>query len=358
MLKNPTYYTQPTFNTPRRRMVLLTALLVVVGILGTLLVITASANPPAAAEMRIQGLVNELQQDRLTASRHKAQSELENLGEDAVPALMVALRSDNTVMRRNAADMLGFIASPRSISSLQFALANDAAPTVRRNAAWALGEIDSFAALVDLQRAAIFDGSNLTRQTAQDSLARIRTRLALVTGIPETALNAFAVSQQNPNVIYAATRRNIVVTQDGGKTWKTLANALPSVSNTLAVSPTNAQVLYAGIDGSGMYKSADGGQTWDAINNGLQVTPGARLVVTAITVDPTEPLRIVIATGAMVGTSNVEFYPTGILISNNGGQDWQKLQENASREALTQLALKDNQLYALAGDRVVKYQFN
>jgi len=358
MLKNPTYYTQPTFNPSRHRVVLWTTLLLSVIILGVMVALTASANPPAAADMRIQSLVSELQEDRLTASRHAAQQDLEELGEDAVPALMVALRSDNAVLRRNAADMLSFIASPRSISSLQYSLGNDPVPSVRRNAAFALGEIDSFAAVGDLQKASLFDGSNLVRQTAQDSIARIRTRLALTTGIPETELNAFTVSPQSPSNIYVATRRDIVLTQDGGKTWRTFPNALPSVSNTLTISPTNPQVLYAGIDSSGMYKSVDGGRTWNAMNNGLNVAPGARFVVTAITVDPTEPQRVIIATGMMVGTSNVEFYSTGIMISNNGGEDWVKLRESPSRDALTQLALRGNQLYALAGDRVVKYQFN
>jgi hypothetical protein len=107
-----------------------------------------------------------------------------------------------------------------------------------------------------------------------------------------------------------------------------------------------------------MYKSTDGGRTWNAINYGLPVTPGARLVVTAITVDPTEPQRVVIATGVMLGTSKVEFHPTGIMLSNNGGTDWKMLQTYSDGEPLTHLALKGNQLYALGGDKIMRYQFD
>jgi hypothetical protein len=362
MLNNPTYYSQPTFRTPRkspgRRVFIWLALLLALAELGVVVVISASANPPNAAEIRIQGLVNELDEDRLTAARHDAMSDLENLGEAAVPALMVALRSDSAALRRNAADMLGFIASPSSVASLQYTLANDPVPPVRRNAAWALGEVNSFAAIGDLQRAAIFDGNNLVRQTAKDSIARIRTRLALAAGINETQLDSWAVSPQNGDVIYATTRRDLVVSKDGGMTWNLLTQVLPGLTTQLVTSPTNAQVLYAGVDGSGIYKSTDGGRSWNAINYGLPIMPGARFVVTAITVDPTEPQRLVIATGVMLGTSDIEFNPTGLWISNNGGEDWVVMQERSSGEPITQLALKGNQLYALLGDEVQRYQFD
>jgi hypothetical protein len=342
MLNNPTFNSNPTFRTPRRRFTQWAALALALVILGIFLVVNASANPPGAAEIRVQGLVNELEEERLTARRHNAMRDLENLGDQAVPALLVALRSDSAVLRRNAADMLGFIASPTSLAGLQFTLANDPVAPVRRNAAWALGEIDSFAALGDLQRSAILDGNKLVRQTAQDSIARIRTRLALASSISETALNSFAVAPQNPQIIYATTRRDLVVTRDGGKNWQTLKQALPGLTTTLATSPANSQVLYAGVDGSGMYKSTDGGRSWNAINYGLPITSGARFVVTAVTVDPTEPQRLVIATGIMLGTSTIGFHPTGIFLSNNGGTDWILMQQYDKGEPLTRFVLVGN----------------
>lgn len=355
MLSQSTYHRHRTFNAPRKRIVFWTILAAAVALLATVVAITASANPPSAAEIRIQGWVNELQQERLTAQRHNAQRELENAGADAVPALLVALRSDNMVLRRNAADMLGFIASPGAISGLQFALANDAVPAVRRNAAWALGEVNSFAAIEALQRASILDRNALVRETAQDSLARIRSRIALAAGIDERELSAYAVAPSSAEVMYVATRRNLVITQDGGKTWETYSNTLPSLTNVLAVSPADPMTLYAGVDGLGMYKSVDGGREWTAINHGLKVAAGARFLISAITIDPTDPQRIVIATGVMLGTGDAEFYPTGILLSNNGGTTWNVLNKNVSSESLTQLALKGSQVFSLTGKQVVVY---
>jgi len=356
MVTNPTFNLQPTFRSPQKRIVVWTILVLALASLALVVVMTASANPANSAEVRIQGLVNELGQDRLTARRHNAQRELELAGTEAIPALLVALRSDNAVMRRNAADMLGFIASPRATSGLQYTLVNDTAPAVRRNAAWALGEINSFASMSDLQRAAVLDSNALVRQTALDSLARMRTRLALSARIDERELNSYAVAPQTSEVVYVATRRNLTVTRDAGKTWTTLPNTLPGLTNSLVVSPVSPLTVYAGVDGMGMYKSMDGGREWNAINNGLNVPAGARYIVSAITIDPTEPQRLVISTGVMLGAGKVEFVPTQLMLSNDGGATWSVMQENKSREAVTQLAIKGNQVYALAGNQVMVYR--
>jgi hypothetical protein len=343
----------------RRKQVLVTGLAIAaLVVLVTLAAVNANATPISPAEVRLAGWVDELKADKLTAARQDAQRNLELAGESAVPRLLTALRSDSQAQRRNAADILGYIASPLATDALLNTLRNDPVPAVRRNAAWALGEIDSFAALGDLQRSAILDGNKLVRQTAQDSIARIRTRLALASSISETALNSFAVAPQNPQIIYATTRRDLVVTRDGGKNWQTLKQALPGLTTTLATSPANSQVLYAGVDGSGMYKSTDGGRSWNAINYGLPITSGARFVVTAVTVDPTEPQRLVIATGIMLGTSTIGFHPTGIFLSNNGGTDWILMQQYDKGEPLTRLALVGNQLYGLGGDTVLRFQFD
>lgn len=355
MVTHSTLEFRPTYHAPRKRIALLTLLMLGLGFLATLIVLNASANPPTTAELRIQSWVNELQQERLTAQRHNAQRELENAGQDAVPALVTALRSNNPVLRRNAADMLGFIASPLPIASLQYTLANDRVPAVRRNAAWALGEINSLAPYNELRRAALFDSNALVRATAQDSLARMGARLALAMRIDERALNAYAVAPSSSDVIYVATRRDLMITHDGGKTWGTLRNTLPSMANVLAVNPTDTLTLYAGVDGLGLFQSADGGQTWNRISNGLEISAGTRHVITAIAIDPLDPQRVAIATGVMLGTFNVEFVATGIYQSNDGGVTWNLTHDNRINEPVTQLAFKGNQIYALVANKVRVY---
>lgn len=314
-----------------------------------------NASAPRLAEMRIQSAVNLLNRDGLDVQQQQAMRDLENAGEGAVPALIVALRSENPTLRRNAADMLGFIASPQALTALRYTLFNDPAPVVRRNSAWALGEIKDFASLNGLEQAAVLDKSQAVRETAADSIARIRTRAAMAAGINESAVSAFASAPGDSNRAYLATGRDLVATSDGGRSWTTHTNALPSVVTTLESSPTDANVLYASADGLGMFKSTNGGITWSAINSGIGLAPGARFSVTAIAIDATNPQRLFATTGVWLGTSQLEFFPLSVMRSVDSGTTWQLYHEDTGAHPITQLAIQGERLYALAGDHVLIY---
>lgn len=331
------------------------AVLTVILSLSLLASVTVQATLPFLAEMRIQSAVNALNQDRLSAQRQQAQSELENSGERAVPALIVALRSENAVTRQNAADILGYIASPQALGALSYGLINDPAPQVRQNAAWALGEIQDLSTLDALRRAAVLDKSRVVRLAAVDSIARIRTRLALAASVNEQYLSAFVTVPGNSMIAYLAVRRDLTWTYDGGKTWHTLSKSLPSLVTTLAVSSQEPQVLYANAYALGLFKSTDGGVTWSAINTGLGIMPGAQFSVTAIAMDAMNPQRLFITTGVWIGTRKVEFFPLSVMHSIDGGATWRTYHKGTNVHPITQLAIKGTHLYALAGDQVLIY---
>jgi hypothetical protein len=354
MVNNPTFQFKPSFKAPQSRIVVFAVLAILLAVAATIVTLTASATPPNAAEVRIQGWVEQLKEDRLTAQRHTAQQQLEGAGEAAVAPLLIALRSNNVVLRRNAADMLGFIASPTSSAALQDTLANDSVPAVRRNAAYALGEIGTFEPIAALQQASVLDTNALVRQTAQDSLARIHTRIALSAGIDDNDLNSYAVAPSNVDTLYAATGRDLKVTNDGGKTWTNFSKTLPSLTNQLAVSPSDPLTLYAAVDSLGMFKSVDGGKTWATLNTGLQVGPGLR--ISSIAVDPSNAEQVLIATGVLVDGSQAEFLPTGIMRSTDGGATWTLHSSHPGGLALTNLTFKGTQLYALSGQKVMVYR--
>jgi len=96
----------------------------------------------------------------------------------------------------------------------------------------------------------------------------------------------------------------------------------------------------------------------DSDNNGLSLMPGTRTIVSAITIDPRDAQHVLIATGIMLGTGKVEFIPTGILSSSNGGTSWELMREYKQGDALTQLMFKGSQVYALAGKQVMIYRVN
>lgn len=353
-MQNITWFDFKNFKLYRRRTIItaiaIAALIAVVG----LAAMNATATPRSVADMNISNWVSELKNDKLTAQRQQAQRNLELVGEPAVPQLMVALRSNNAAQRRNAADLLGYIASPLATDALRSTLRNDTVPAVRRNAAWALGEIKAASAINDLQQASITDRSQIVRGTSADSLARIRTTLAGAAGVNEQLVGAFVSAPSLPELVYLATKRDLLVSHDGGKTFTTLANALPSQVAALAVNPKNPQQLYAGVEAMGVYASNDGGTTWTAINTGIKITPGVRETVSAIAIDPQDSNVIYIARGVWIGTSTVDFNPTGLLASRDGGATWTELTAGSSDQAIAKLAFRDGQLYGLAGDRVLR----
>lgn len=352
-MQNLSYFKQVQSKMSRPRFMAAGIAIVGLILLVAFAAMNASATPRSNAEMQMASWVNDLKSDGLTTQRQQAQRNLELAGEAAVPQLVVALRSDSAAQRRNAADMLGYIASPQATAALQSALQNDAVPAVRRNAAWALGEIKDARTINDLQQAAITDHSEQVRSAAADSLARIRTTLAKAAGVNEQWIGAFAVAPSETNNVYVAAKRDVSVSKDGGKTFSTLANVLPSQVTALAVNPKNAQEMYVGVEAMGIYKSVDGGATWNASNSGITLTPGAREAISAIAIDPNNANEVYVARGVWLGTGQVTFYPNGLLMSHDGGKTWQELSTGSGTEAIEKLAFHDGQLYGLTGTRVL-----
>src|SRR2546422_192415 len=112
----------------------------------------------------------------------------------------------------------------------------------------------------------------------------------------------------------------------------------------LAIDPQTSTTLYAGTLVGGVYKSADGGESWQAINNGLvdvgirRSSPTspyvptdqdlARLHVTALAIDPLTPTTV------YAGNRSGEVFK-----STNGGMSWSALDIGLSRWAVQSLII-------------------
>ena len=148
------------------------------------------------------------------------------------------------------------------------------------------------------------------------------------------------INPKNPNIIYVAALgalwgnsddRGVYKTEDGGKTW----NKILFVNNTtgcseLVMDPANPEVLYAafwefrrtaysfnsGGLNSALYKSTDGGKTWQKLQNGL---PKGKLGRIAVTIAPSNP-QIVYA--VMEAEKKEE---KGLYRSEDGGANWKFL---------------------------------
>lgn len=123
---------------------------------------------PAAAE----ALARPLAEDALSPARQAGMRGLEEMGAAAIPTLEKIMRADSSeTARRNAVELLGWIAAPGSTPALVSAL-GDSAADVRAEAAWALGEIGSPAAREALHVAARNDVDPAVRSAAELALSR------------------------------------------------------------------------------------------------------------------------------------------------------------------------------------------
>jgi photosystem II stability/assembly factor-like uncharacterized protein len=158
-------------------------------------------------------------------------------------------------------------------------------------------------------------------------------------------VGALAVAESDPNVIYAGTgesciRGNTIPGEgmyksvDAGKTWKFTGLAEAQTISEIAVHPKNADLVYAAVFGHvfgsnperGVYRSKDGGKTWEKILYVNDKTAAVDLVL-----DPFNP-RVLYA-------GMWEAYRTpwsmvsggagsGLWKSTDGGDSWTNLSAN------------------------------
>jgi hypothetical protein len=332
------------------------------GILGALIVLVAVsafllnnviATPVSPREAQIRGWVNDLHDAGLTKARQAAQQKLEAAGEEAVPALVTALHSNDAVLRQNAAEMLGYIASPSATDALVQSLRGDPVVAVRANAASALGSIQSASAIPTLESSSVLDASAQVRQASANALDSTYARIAQSANKNINDVQAITVAPGQTNVVYLASKRDLLVSRNGGTNWDSLPQTLPSLVSTLAVNPTNANIVYAGLHSQGMALSTDGGRTWQSLTRNFSNEAIGQSTVTAITVDPANPMRVVMAHGIRIGDMHTTFVPLGILASKDGGKSWQSVLDLNEGQLVTRLQVRDNKVYALTSDKVL-----
>lgn len=127
----------------------------------------------------------------------------------------------------------------------------------------------------------------------------------------EAAIRTFAISKGDSNVIMlSTTKRRVLRTTDGGKTWFDVQAGLPIRRTVLhlEIDPRNSGHVFAalaGTAGPSVWVTADGGLTWKASSDGLP--PFSAQI---IRIDPTD------STTLYCGTD------VGVYRSTDGGVQW------------------------------------
>lgn len=136
--------------------------------------------------------------------------------------------------------------------------------------------------------------------------------------------------------LFAATSMGVFETENGGDTWIKRMEGMIEVLMvvTVDVDPNQPQTLYAGTSG-GVYKSVDGAKTWEKVNNGLvasDVLKSSRaLSVVKIKIDPHHPETVYAAT------------LKGLYKTIDGGDSWQRIAESLPDQFLSDLVLDSAQ---------------
>lgn len=151
------------------------------------------------------------------------------------------------------------------------------------------------------------------------------------------------IHPSNPDIVWVAAQgalhkgnneRGIFKSEDGGNSWKNVlfVNDLTGCSE-LCIDHSNPSVMYAamwehqrvpwkiisGGEGSGLYKSIDGGESWFKIHKGLPEEKGKM----AISVSRANPDKVY---ALVESDSNAE--KGGLFVSNNAGKSWSRISDD------------------------------
>ena len=157
-------------------------------------------------------------------------------------------------------------------------------------------------------------------------------RVLAVTGVPG----------EPEHFYFGAVNGGVWETHDAGRSWAPIFDTAPVGSvGSLAVAPSNPRVLYVGTgeadmrsniaQGAGLFRSADGGHSWQpaGLADSQQI---GRIVV-----DPRDPdVLLVAALGHPYGGNPMR----GVFRSTDGGRNWQRTLYRDADTGATDLALQ------------------
>jgi len=146
-------------------------------------------------------------------------------------------------------------------------------------------------------------------------------------GMLNTDISRVAPARNSP-VLYAATglgvEAGVFRSPDGGQTWELRSLGLTNLDiRSLAVAPGNPDVVYAGTvdatseggDNGRIFRTTDGGLTWTDISAGIEAVHHEARIIIDLLVSPTNPDMVWASVQGLFG---------GVFYTANGGATWQK----------------------------------
>lgn len=138
---------------------------------------------------------------------------------------------------------------------------------------------------------------------------------------------ALVADPRDPDVVFAGTDGGgVFKSVDGGRSWRPSSRGLTDTFiYSLAVDPDDPDTLYAGTWLSGVFKSTDGGGSWKLSSRGLPAEPRA---VRTLAIDPSDPDVLYAA-----------IERDGVFKSTDGGEGWTRASQGLGGVDVRTLAL-------------------
>jgi photosystem II stability/assembly factor-like uncharacterized protein len=76
-------------------------------------------------------------------------------------------------------------------------------------------------------------------------------------------VNGFATAPDNPKVMYSAMRDGLFRSADAGQTWTPVGTGLLRDVAAVTVNPRRPSEVYAAMINGVIFRSTDGGATWE-----------------------------------------------------------------------------------------------
>lgn len=150
-----------------------------------------------------------------------------------------------------------------------------------------------------------------------------------------TTMNSLAIDQTNTSTIYAGNSKGVYKSTNGGLNWSQTALYLsfrytPSTVYSLAINPNNSQIIYAGTYSSDIFESTDSGTKWSRTN--LNIVSGGYFVtvypIQSLAIDPANTETIYAGTDGR-----------GLYKSVDGGASWNRMENGLTSSDVRSIAI-------------------
>ncbi len=173
-------------------------------------------------------------------------------------------------------------------------------------------------------------------------------------------IESIAIDPQKPEMLYilagtsyfSGGKTVIMISNDYGESFKTVDVTSKftahgngdgrQMGEKLAVDPKNSNVIYCGSRSAGLFKSTDGGLSWNKVNNFPVTSTSTGVGVSFVQFDESSSVSNGVTQKIYVGTAQTG---NSIYVSTNGGNSWSAISGQPTQFVPHRCAMKDGVLF-------------